>query len=197
MEYSINLSFPFTGNTDHIIVSKDNAFDDIQEYIFEAYGIENFKIVSNSTEILRENFSVYDDMTLSIIPSMKSGRDIYRPRNVKFVCTCGKCITNNTKYIPNKTKYISPEVTYKYIRNIERDELENLGKKFRIAMEEEFKREEEMKKENQKFHDKIMDLRNNIRKSKSKFKKNLNGIKEQPKKPENDTFCGFKKGFLL
>lgn len=202
MEYSINLYFPLNGNTDHIIVSKDNSFDDIQEYIVETYNIYKFNIIFNNIEITKSNFSPIDDMTLRIMPSIKSGRDIIsRQINLqslktfrKVNCICDSC----KKLIPNKRSYISPpEVSQKYIRNFDRDELENLGKKYRIAMEEAFKREEEQKKENQKIHKKIMDLRDKIRKSKEKKFRRINGIREEPKKAEQDNYCGFKKGFLI
>lgn len=201
MEYTINLYFPFNGNTDHIIVSENNPLDDIREYIFEGYNIEDFKVVLNNVEITKNDFHLTDDMTLSIIPSMKSGKNItyhqinFKPNQVlKIKCTCQYCKNN----IPNKRPYISPpEIPQKYIRNFDREELENLGKKYRIAMEEEIKREDERRKENQKTHEKIMELRDKIRKFKAKHKKRINGIIEEPKKPEQDNYCGFKKGFLL
>jgi len=201
MEYTVNLYFPFNGNTDHIIVSENNPLDNIREYIFEAYNIDNFNIMINNVEITKNDFHLSDDMTFSIIPSMKSGRDIISNRmnlnstqKLKIKCVCQYCKNN----IPNKRPYISPpEIPQKYIRNFDREELENLGKKYRIAMEEEFKREDERRKENQKTHEKIMELRDKIRKSKMKHKKRINGIIEEPKKPEQDNYCGFKKGFLL
>lgn len=197
MEYTVNLYFPFNGNTDHIIVLENNPLDDIRQYIFEEYNIDNFNIVINNVNITKNDFHLSDDITFSIIPSMKSGRDIISNR-MNLISNQMNLISQYCKHnIPNKRPYISPEVPQKYIRNYDREELENLGKKYRIAMEEEFKREDERKKENQKTHEKIMELRDKIRKSKIKHKKRLNGIIEEPKKPEQDNYCGFKKGFLL
>lgn len=204
MELAINLVFPFNGNTDEIIIYENYTFEDLQDYIFETYNIENFKIVSNSVELTKNNFKLYDNMSLSIIPCMKSGRNINRRKNQleyielmkKSICTCGKCFSNSNRIIPNKESYISPDITSKYVRNLDKDELENLGKKFKIAMEEEYKREQKEKKENQNIHEKIMDIRDKVRESKARRKLLLSGVKK-PKNPEKETFCGFKKGFLL
>ena len=201
MEYSINLYFPFNGHTDNITVSENVSLDDIHEYIFATYNFDNFDIVSNDIKITKINFHLVNDMKLSIIPSMKSGRNnISRKINPNIIKKVKilYVFQNHENDIPNQRLHTtSSEVSQKYVHDFDRDELENLGKKYKIAMEREFQKEQERNKENQKIHEKIMNLREKIHKSKTKYKNHLNGIIEEPKKPEKYNYCGFKKGFLL
>ena len=91
--------------------------------------------------------------------------------------------------------YHSPEYNQKREKRdkreeIEPSELENLGKKYHIKMQELFEREQKEKKEEDIMRAKISSLKEKMKKTKDK----KNKIVVQEKK---DTYCGLKKGFLL
>jgi hypothetical protein len=101
-----------------------------------------------------------------------------------------KKIKTNTYHSP---EYNQTREKQEKREKIEPTELENLGKKYHIAMQELFEREQKEKNEEDNMRSKIAALKEKMKKTKQKKNKII--VKE--KKQKDETFCGFKKGFLL
>ncbi len=191
-QVSIWINFPFTGNSKHYTIDSSFTYDDLGEMIMNEFDLDldYFDILSANQQITDKNFKLSDGITFNIIPKLKAGRPIKKSRQETF---CRMIILNKNK--EETYNYISPNYSKdysKHIRNYDKDELENIGKKYKIAMEKEYETMKKTEKENEKSHQKLKDVLEKIRSSKNKKK----GIVEK-KKNVYDTFCGFKKGFLL
>ena len=196
---NITIGFPYTGETERYVIDTSYTYTDVCDMIKMEFGLDSFQIISNEQEINWNNFVLYDNIRFNVVPKVKTSRIIKKnvPENqIKYIPII-KLRCNHSKDIPNiqKEQYISPDYIEIKIRNYDRDELENIGKKYKIAIEEEYNSILQRKKENERSHSKLIEIREKIRKTKEKRNVRL-GI-SKPKKESVDTFCGFKKGFLL
>ena len=82
--------------------------------------------------------------------------------------------------------------------DIDKEDMRILFQRCRNQIEDEYIKEKQRKRENEKISDKLNMLRNKMKKQKNK----RNNIKSDKSKSDNTNntktnFCGFKKGFLL
>lgn len=189
-EVSIWINFPFTGNQNHYVIDSTYTFDDINIMIMSEFNLNfnDFDILSSNQQITDQNFKLYDNISFNVIPRLKTGRHISKSQKK----------TSNKMFIVNKKKksynYISPNFTEptesadsifsKYIRNYDKNEFENLDKKYKIAIENEYEIKKKTDAENEKSHQKLKEILEKIKSSKKK-------------KNTNDAFCGSNKEFLL
>ncbi len=216
----ITLNFPFNNTNIKIKINKYSCINNIPIFIADKYGIIGVKMIYNEQVINYGTFdslNIKNNSVIKIINNMKTGitdnksnimQILYliksNPRNIRSNLSQEEINENINKYgfwgaftqepeTPKKkvkkNTYRSPEYNQKR-EDIDPSELENLGKKYHIAMEELYEREKKQKMEEDKMRAKIASLKEKMKKSKDK--KN-NVIVEEKK----NTFCGLKKGFLL
>jgi hypothetical protein len=216
----ITLNFPFNNTNIKIKIIKYSGINNIPIFIEDKYGIFGVKMIFNDQIISFGTFdslNIKNNSIIKIINNMKTGFinnksnhvqilsliKSKRP-NIRSKLSQEKINENINKYgywgafteepeTPKKkvkkNTYRSPEYNQKR-EDIDPSELENLGKKYHISMQELFEREQKQKNEEDKLRAKIASLKEKMNKSKDK----KNKIIVQEKK---ETFCGLKKGFLL
>jgi hypothetical protein len=213
---NLELYFPFNNSSIYIKINKYSTIQNIEYYINKHYGLFDISIIFNDMEIKNGTFisnNIKDNSKISIISNMKTGRinksifnqSIFNQsiiidkkildKNLQKILSGESNIDDDRK---NKIKltrnyYMSPIEDQRERPKLNREALENLGKKFKISMEEEIKIQDEKDKEYDKLKKKINDLKQKMRMSKNKKLGKKVNINENKK----ETFCGLKKGFLL
>ncbi len=216
----ITLNFPFNNTNIKIKIIKYSGINNIPIFIENKYGITNIKMIYNDQIISFGTFdslNIKNNSVIKIINNMKTGVLNNESNIMKILCLIKSKPYNISKKISQeeineninkygywgaftqetetpkkkvkKNTYRSPEYNQKR-EDIDPSELQNLGKKYHIAMQELFEREQKEKNEHDKMRAKIASLKEKMKKSKDKKNKII--IEEK-----KDTFCGFKKGFLL
>ncbi len=216
----ITLNFPFNNTNIKIKIIKYSGINNIPIFIEDKYGITDIKMIYNYQVISYGTFdslNIQNNSVIKIINNMKTGITRNKSNliqllrltkskspNIRNKISQEKINENIDKYgfwgafndldqTPKKkikkNTYRSPEHNQKR-EDIDPIELQNLGKKYHIAMQELFEREQKQKNEQDKMRTKIALLKEKMKKSKDK--KNKVEILEK-----KETFCGFKKGFLM
>lgn len=217
---NLELYFLFNNSSIYIKINKYSIIDNIKYFIEDHYGLYDVSIIFKDIEIKNGTFisnNIKENSKITIVSNMKTGKlnnnytfnqfividkkivDEFEEickKNLEKIISDEEIVEDDKTNKKSKLKrnyYMSPEIEYTDRHNLNREELEMLGKKFKIAMEEEIKKQEQKDKENDKLKKKINDLKQKIRMSKNKKL----GIKEIPQINKKDTFGGLKKGFLL
>lgn len=186
----INLYFPYNNSITKIQINKHAHVQNIQNFLEDNNMFNNF-VLFNGSELKDGTFvenNIVNESKITIMPRMKSGKSIIKKND--SIIIIGNIImkepTENEKFNIDLIKELCSPIEEEFSEKKEynREDLENIGKKFKMAMDEEIKKYDE----NEKLKKKINDLKERMKKSKNK----KNAITEK-----KETFGGFKKGFLL
>ena len=216
----ITLNFVLNNTSTKIKINKYSNIKNIITFIQNKYELYNIHMIYNDTLITNGSFyslNIKNNSVIKIVNNMKTGINNNDTSDILkiFYLTKTEPQKNRTKLSEEtindnidkygywgaftemespqkkvkKNSYRSPEYNQKR-EEIDPSELRELGMKYHTAMQELFEREQKQKKEQDKLREKISLLKEKMKKSKDK--KNKVVVEEK-----KETFCGFKKGFLL
>lgn len=195
----ITLNFPLNNININIKINKYSGINNIPIFIEDKFGLFNIKMIFNNQVISYGTFhslNIKNNCIIKIVNTIKTGKSFSNYSNIRQILLVNRSKpikTNMSRQEINdnidnygywgafteslespkkkvkKNTYRSPEYNQKR-EHIDPSELENLGKKYHIAMQELFECEQKEKMEQDKMRSKIAELKEKMKKSKDKKK---------------------------
>ena len=201
--------------------TSDMSILDLKEHINGHFSLENkdIDLIHNGKKLISgtlESNNVKSNDIIHLVINMNTGFSLtekYRLRNLiesykafnEFQQETLETLEDINSYYDELTNVEKKETTpletlgrIQFEGQIDEDSYKNkdmrvLFQKCRDQIEDEYKKKKQNEKDNEKMKRKIEDLKDKMKLRKQKFSQN----KRKGEIKKKETFCGFKKGFLL